>query len=488
MLAVLGHPDVARRFYGAVAVHAEDADVAGRALQECPRFPPVDEDGLQDETKSGFKHSVEIAAMSIAELRAAVKTGNVAPEETVVIASTSDPKEHDFEGFCSAALLRYDDVIDPAAKGALSNAQADEIAELVVGAVENGADHLPSLIVCCCDGGVSRSAAVASAVALFLKGDGDAYRRSRETKPNRHVAATVLQALGRTVGDVQSPLRREIARQLQEFETVRRMEGKDTGDQEFRLALERDLLTEDDKARLMGRVRTSPAFDALLPDGALLSGALYRIHGPAALRLVRWLEAQVAACGGRVAVLGADVDARPVGEGFVTSFGARSLCTNGPDGAALLRTQLFLLEDSGRIDVTFVEGYSAAKEAWFSRYGKDVREGGQSDAFEDSFLRCLPGAVVVLDDREKLGEDSPIGKRLEVEACAFSMRAYEEFFVSEGEVDGEVVVERTFPRAHTRSAIDAGELAVTIAISRDGAQAGMPRGGSALPGSCAVSL
>lgn len=466
LLAVFGHPDVAQRFYGAVIMHADDADVANRASQECLRLFPAEEGRLQGEDESGLDRSVEVAVMSIAELRAAVDAGEVSPGETVVLASTSVPKERGFEGedFHSAVLLRYDDVADPAAKGALSSVQADEIAELVVDAVREGANPAPTLIACCCDGGVSRSAGVARAVALFLKGDGDAYRRSRETTPNEHVAATVFRALERAVEAVQSPLRRKIARRLQEFETARRMGGKDVGDQDFRLALERDLLAEDDKARCMSRVKSTSAVDALMPDGALLSGALYRVHGPAAPQFVRWLESQVASRGGRVAALGAGTDARPVGKGYLARLGAKSLCSNGPDGAALARTQLFLLEELGPIDAVFVESYSAAKEAWFSRYEKAVREGEQSDAFEDSFLRCLPGAVIVLDDREEPGEDSSIDERIDAAMRAMAMHAYEDLLITEGETDEELIVRRTHPGAHTHSTIDAGKREVTIAI------------------------
>lgn len=465
LLAVFGHPDVAQRFYGAVIMHADDADVADRASQECLRLFPAEEGRLQGEAESGLDRSVEVAAMSIAELRAAVDAGEVSPGGTVVVASTSVPKERGFEGegFHSAVLLRYDDVADPAAKGALSDAQADEIAELVVDALKEGVSPAPSLIVCCCDGGVSRSAGVARAIALFLKGDGDAYRRPRETTPNEHVAATVFRALERAVEAAQSPLRRKVARRLQEFETGRRMEGKEVGDQGFRLALERDLLAEDDKARLR-RVKSAPAFDALMPDGALLSGALYRAHGPAAPRFVRWLELQVASRGGRVAVLGAGTAARPVGKGYLARLGVKSLCSNGPDGAALARTQLFLLEELGPVDAVFVESYSAAKEAWFSRYEKAVREGEQSDAFEDSFLRCLPGAVVVLDDREEPGEDSSIDERIDAAMRAMAMHAYEDLEITEGATDEELIVRRTHPGAHTHSTVDAGKREVTIAI------------------------
>ncbi len=466
LLAVFGHPDVALRFYGAVIMHADDADVADRASQECLRFFPSEEGRLQGEAESCLDRSVEVAAMSIAELRAAVDAGKVSPGSTVVVASTSVPKERGFEGegFRSAVLLRYDDVADPAAKGALSGAQADEIAELVVDAVREGASPAPSLIACCCDGGVSRSAGVARAIALFLKGDGDAYRRSRETTPNEHVTTTVFRALERAVEAVQSPLRRKIARRLQELETARRMGGRDVGSQDFRLALERDILAEDDKARCMRRVKSTPAFDALLPDGALLSGALYRVHGPAAPRFVRWIESQIASRGGHVAVLGAGAGARPVGEGYLARLGVKSLCSNGPDGAALARTQLFLLEELGPIDATFVESYSAAKEAWFSRYAKEVREGDQSDAFEDSFLRCLPGAVVVLDDRGVPGGGPSVDEPLGAAVRPFSLRAYEDIEVADGGADGEVVVKRTFPRAHTHSTVDAGEHRATIAI------------------------
>lgn len=464
LLSTFGHEDVALRFTAAV-MRADDADVADRAAQELLRILP-DEGRAQGERASGITRGVDIAVMSIAELRSAVETGKVSPGETTVVAATSDPEERGFGegGFRSALLLRYDDVSNPTAKGALSEAQSDEIANLVLDAVRKDDRPTPSLIACCCDEGVSRSAGVARAIALFLKGDGDAYRSARETRPNEHIASSVFRALERSTESGQSPLRRKIARRLQEFESARRANGKDAGSQDFRLALERDLLSEDDKARCLRRVDAGPALGRLLPDGALVEGALYRVHGPAARRLVRWLGIQVARLGGCVATVGSGAGARPVGKGYLAGFDARSLCTNGPDGAALLRTQLFALEEErGRVDVSVVEGYSTAREAWLSRYPKDVREGDQSDAFETSLLRCLPGAVVVLDDRGKPSGSSVDGL-LGAAAWPFSLRAYEDLEVVDGEADEEVVVKRTFPRAHTHSTVDAGERQVAIAI------------------------
>lgn len=153
--AIVGVDDVACAFERAVAAFAEDADVRERA---CARTLEGRASGL-DGAAAKAEREFDVVVASIDSLRKSVEAGEVDAESSAVIASSSREDEEGFgDGdFAAEMTLRYDDVADPARKGAFTRSMADAAAEFVLGLPE-GVGRL----YCACDGGVSRRAGVLS--------------------------------------------------------------------------------------------------------------------------------------------------------------------------------------------------------------------------------------------------------------------------------------------------------------------------------------
>lgn len=466
-LRAVGQEDFARRLCSAVAMMTEDETVSARAVREGSRaflLPEPGEDVLRKDTASG----IDICVVSVRDAKAAISIGEISAETTVAVAFTSDPREVGFGeyGLLSTLLLRFDDVEDPLAKGAISRSQADELAGFLLDAVkpEEG-EASPALVLFACDGGVSRSAGAASAFAAFAKGDEGAFRHDGGARPNALVKEAVHNALVRAAQcAAPNPLHAAVERRLMRFEEAKRSGTEAPGDDGARLSLEVDLWTMDDRARTLRRLHAG-GVDRLLPDGAWVEGALYYVRGEpsASMGFVRWLERRLAENGANVVVISARAGARSACSGKITKVATCCLAMNGPDGASFLRSQLSLLEQAeGLVDAVFIEDFEIAKAAWSSRFNPDVRkEAGM--AFE-SCLRCLPGAVFVLDPRPMPGDDAPIEELLEANERAFALHAYEYLEVSQAGEEGVVTVKRAFPRAHTRSRLDAGEPSVDVKV------------------------
>ena len=466
-LRAVGQEDFARRFCSVVAMMAEDETIAARAVREGSRAFSLPEPG-EDAPRKDISRGFDICVMSARDAKSAMSIGVIAAETTVAVALTSDPQEAGFGeyGLLSTLLLRFDDVEDPLAKGAISLSQADELAGFLLDAVQPDEGEVePTLVLFACDGGVSRSAGAASAFAAFAKEDEGAFRHDGGARPNALVKEAVYNALVRAVQcAAPNPLHAAVERKLMRFEEAKRSGAEAPGTDGFRLSLEVDLWTMDDRARTLRRLHAG-GVDLLLPDGAWLEGALYYVHGEpsASMGFVRWLERRLAENGANVVVISARAGARSAGSGKVTKVATCCLAMDGPDGASLLRSQLSLLEQAeGRVDAIFIEDFEIAKAAWSSRFDPDVRKEAGT-AFE-SCLRCLPGAVFVLDPRPMPGDDAPIEERLEASERAFALHAYEDLEVSQAGEDGMVTVKRTFPRAHTRSCLDAGKASVDVKV------------------------
>ncbi len=312
-----------------------------------------------------ISRNVNIEAMSIADFRNELASRVLPLDRMAVIAFTSDPREHGFadEGIRSALLVRCDDV-SGAKPGALTEAQADEVAEFLVHAL-HGEEGTAQRIVFCCDGGISRSVAAASALARFVGSELAVCSSVGSVRPNKHVAREVLQGLERTTtpGGL-NPLRRHILQELQAFEDARRTGACLVENDAYRIALECDLYASDDVVRSSRRVNDGE-IDRLLPDGAWIEGRIYMVSGDAAIRLARRLETRLVAGGYNVVSIGARKQPAVFEGGRdVKLSAAASLATNGPDGAALLRSELRTLEANGkRIDVIIIEDLKSAKAA-----------------------------------------------------------------------------------------------------------------------------
>ena len=118
------------------------------------------------------------------------------PEQTAAILSSSDPLDAEKLRGVTYVFQQYDDVDQPIPGRALTIRQAEQFAYFL--------EHLEKnteVIYCCCDGGMSRSAAVAAAVCRFY-GQSEAWIWcSPHYHPNALVFGMLCEALRMPVSE-----------------------------------------------------------------------------------------------------------------------------------------------------------------------------------------------------------------------------------------------------------------------------------------------
>jgi predicted protein tyrosine phosphatase len=78
----------------------------------------------------------------------------------------------------------------------------EEHAEAIVKMVE---ETEPEVVICQCEAGISRSAAVAAALSKFYMGDDMFFFQSRRFNPNRLVYRVLLETLNRSLSAMEAP-------------------------------------------------------------------------------------------------------------------------------------------------------------------------------------------------------------------------------------------------------------------------------------------
>lgn len=456
LLRFNGIDDVACAFERAVAMFAEDADVRVRACMRS--FENGGPNTGTAATKSAPE--LEVAVASIESLRKSVESGGVDARSSAVVVSTSRPEEVGFSDreFAAEMTLHYDDVADPAKKGAFTRSLASDAAEFVLGLPES-----VERLYCACDGGVSRSAGIASAVLLFLRGTAAQVTEDAGLQPNPLVFELLLTALEETSSRSASPLRRSLERRLGEFAKPE-LTNAECGAQDFKLALELDLIAQDNVANSFRRFKTADCLDRILPDGAFLD-LLYSIEGDAAFDLARWIEAKLADDGCRVLAVGRGSGVEPHGHGRIERVGIHGFAQEGPDGAMLLRTLLETARRGGGApDAIVIESYLESERALLSRYPESVRSSCDGDEAFDAVARVLPGAVFVVDDRAIPDDGAEPGKAYEMLQKKRRLGAYESLtaeWANGDKAEARVSRERS---SHTRSTVDAGARETTVRL------------------------
>lgn len=467
MLEAAGRQDVAAPFLQALAVNAKDEMIRDFAAERLEmEVAAGSEEGATRKSAMEAGRSLEVAVSSIARLRSAVADGSVDAGRCIVVASTSDRTERGFadDGFAGSLLLRYDDVSGPSKAGAFTKADARAFAGFIVGSLAPREGRPPAeRLVCACDGGVSRSAALASAVMRFFKGSDSAISNDPRYSPNRLVRTLALEALEEALSDFASPLEARLASLLQDAARGCGIDGEPASPS-FRAALEHDLLDLQDVERRTRKLRTGTGLDGIMPAGGFYEGCLYRLSGNAARAFAEAVGRSLARQGCKVLVLGKEAGSERCGAGTVRRVGIHALSRNAPDGRPLIA----LLLESEKPDAILVGDVDAASDAYYSRFPADVaaEERGSDDAPFPQVLRGFGAAVFAVDAREPPSEDAPAEEKVAYSSRPFRMRAYEDITATwAADAGPEVVHAARGRRAHTRSCVDSSLASAVLDLS-----------------------
>lgn len=467
MLEAAGRQDVAAPFLQAIAANAKDEMIRDFAAERLEMEVAVgSEEGAIRKSAMEAGRSLEVAVSSIARLRSAVADGSVDAGRCIVVASTSDTAERGFadDGFAGALLLRYDDVADPSKAGAFTKADARSFAGFVIGSLAPREGRPPAeRLVCACDGGVSRSAGLASAVLRFFQGSDSAIKDNPRHSPNGLVRTLALEALEEVISGSASPLEARLASLLRDAARGCGIDGEPASPS-FRAALEHDLLDLQDVERRTRKLRTWTELDGIMPAGGFYEGCLYRLSGNAAPALAEAVVRSFARQGLKALVLGKEAGSERIGTGTVRRVGIHELSRNAPDGRPLIA----LLLESEKPDAILVGDVDAASDAYYSRFPADVaaEERGSDDAPFPQMLRGFGAAVFAVDAQEPPSEDAPAEERIAYGRRPFRMRAYEDVTAIWADNAGpEAAHVARSRRAHTRSCVDSSPAEAVVDLS-----------------------
>lgn len=462
-LLALGDEEIATKALSSVAANASCAslrkEACGLLVERSGR-----KSGATESAPRKPLPEIAVKVMSIRAVRKALRGNEMATGGRAVVVSTSDPRENGFpdEGFFDTLLLRYDDVTDPARAGAFAKTDAESFAEFALRMVGSASGRsLVEEIVFACDGGASRSAALACSLLLFLTGSDDGISSDGSYSPNPLVKKLALEALEEGQGSYGSPLVSKLARYLKELERERR-ESRGLENQEFRIAVERDLLRLRDLDRNVRKIRTGTPFDSLLPAGGFYEGMLYRLSGDGANDLAAFLRRSLARQGMKVLSLERAPHAVASGDASVRRMGIHVLAANGPDGQPLID---FLLDsESEPFDAIFLDDVETALSAYYSRYPKSVRDEELDEPLFPEMLRYYGAAVIAVDNFTPPPEGAPYEKKAPFVHRTQTLRAFEDVkAVLAGE--NTLAVSRSV-RCHTSSCVDSNPAEIVMSLDR----------------------